>query len=92
MQLTISVSFALSILSASPDNRQMNTCLGKYENHFDEPRGNKGAKYLFFSFSRSLKTREKYISFAQFVYFLRELNFIIQKLKDKHTFLKKYTN
>ena len=41
MQLTISVSFALSILSASPDNRQMNTKIGKYENHFDEPRGNK---------------------------------------------------
>ena len=32
-----------------------------------------GAKYLgFFSF-RSLKTRDKYISFAQFVYFLREV-------------------
>ena len=30
-----------------------------------------GAKYFFFS-TRSLKTREKYISFAQFVYFLRE--------------------
>ena len=45
----------------------------------------------FFS-SRSLKTREKYISFAQFVYFLREVcllfNFIIQKLKSKHTSLK----
>ena len=26
-----------------------------------------------FFFSRSLKTREKYISFAQFVYFLREV-------------------
>ena len=33
----------------------------------------KGAKYLgFFSF-RLLKTREKYVSFAQFVYFLREV-------------------
>ena len=32
-----------------------------------------GAKYLgFFSF-HSLKTREKYISFAQFIYFLREV-------------------
>ena len=40
VQLTISVSFALSILSASPDNRQMNACLGKYENHFNDPRGN----------------------------------------------------
>ena len=30
-----------------------------------------GAKYLVFFSSRSLKTREKYISFAQFVYFLR---------------------
>ena len=28
--------------------------------------------FVFFS-SRSLKTREKYISFAQFVYFLREV-------------------
>ena len=46
----------------------------------------------FFS-ARSLKTREKYVSFAQFVYFLREVcllfNFIIQKLKSKHTSLKK---
>ena len=32
-----------------------------------------GAKYLFFFSSRSLKKREKYISFAQFVYFLREV-------------------
>ena len=35
-----------------------------------------GAKYLFFVSSSSLKTREKYISYAQFVYFslvLREL-------------------
>ena len=32
-----------------------------------------GAKYLGFFSSRSLKTREKYISFAQFVYFLREV-------------------
>ena len=80
---------------------------------------------VFFS-SRSLKKREKYISFAQFVYFLREVcllfsfwmikftimffdgqlcffdgqlcffdiivNFIIQKLKSKHTSLKKYAN
>ena len=50
-----------------------------------------------FSFSsRSLKLREKWISFAQFVYFLREMcllfNTIIQKLKSKHTSLKKYTN
>ena len=35
--------------------------------------GNFGAKYLVFFSSRSLKTREKCISFAQFVYFLREV-------------------
>ena len=33
------------------------------------PYGNWGAKYLVFLSSRSLKTREKCISFAQFVYF-----------------------
>ena len=32
-----------------------------------------GAKYLLFFSSRSLKTREKYISFVQFLYFLREV-------------------
>ena len=32
-----------------------------------------GAKYLEFFSSHSLKTREKYISFAQFVHFLREV-------------------
>ena len=32
-----------------------------------------GAKYLGFFSSHSLKTREKYISFAQFVHFLREV-------------------
>ena len=32
-----------------------------------------GAKYLGFFSSRSLKTREKYISIAQFVHFLREV-------------------
>ena len=32
-----------------------------------------GAKYLGFFSSRSLKTKEKYNSFAQFVYFLREM-------------------
>ena len=32
-----------------------------------------GAKYLGVFSSHSLKTREKYISFAQFVYFLREV-------------------
>ena len=56
-----------------------------------------GAKYFGGLFSsRSLKPREKYISFAQFVYFLREVfllfNFIIQKLKSKHISLKKYAN
>ena len=55
-----------------------------------------GSKYFgFFSF-RSLKTREKYISFAQLVLFSCSkniiVNFIIQKLKSKHTSLKKYTN
>ena len=70
------------------------------------------AKYFGFVFSRSNKKRENYISFAQFVYFLRKLcllfdfwmikftimskkhncEFIIQKLKSKHTSLKKYTN
>ena len=52
----------------------------------------------FFS-SRSLKTRENYISFAHFVCFLREVwkkniivNSIIQELKSKHVSLKKYTN
>ena len=34
-----------------------------------------GAKYLVFFSSWSLKTREKYISFAQFVYFLREVSY-----------------
>ena len=34
---------------------------------------NLGAKYLCFFSSRSLKMREKCISFAQFVYFLREV-------------------
>ena len=72
-----------------------------------------GAKYLGVFSSCSLKMREKYISFAQFVYFLMEVfyfsilndkihnymcqkklivNFIIQKLKSKHTSIKKYTN
>jgi hypothetical protein len=32
-----------------------------------------GVKYLLFFSSRFLKTREKYISFAQFLYFLREV-------------------
>ena len=42
-----------------------------------------GAKYwVFFSF-RSLKTREKYISFAQFVYFLREVCLRERKEKKK---------
>ena len=35
-----------------------------------------GAKYLGVFSSRSLKTGEKYISFAQFVYFLREVVFL----------------
>ena len=48
----------------------------------------------FFS-SHSLKTREKYISFAQFVFFFEGSVSTFQvwmiKLKSKHTSLKKYT-
>ena len=55
-----------------------------------------GAKYLGFFSSRSLKTREKYISFAQLVllslYIFEGSVFTFQFLNDKHTFLKKYTN
>ena len=54
-----------------------------------------GAKYLVSFSSRPLKTREKYISFAQLVLLSKKniiVNFIIQKLKSKHTSLKKYTN
>ena len=32
--------------------------------------------FVFFFSSRSLKTREEYISFAQFVYFLREVRLL----------------
>jgi hypothetical protein len=57
-----------------------------------------GAKYLVFVSSRSLKTRD--LSFGQFGNFLNDkiysyvlfniiVNFVIQKLKNKHTFLKK---
>ena len=39
-----------------------------------------GANYLLlFFFSCSLKTREKYISFAQFIYFLKEFNLLLIK-------------
>ena len=41
---------------------------------------------LFFS-SRSLKTREKYISFAQFVYFLREVHFLFNFWMIKFTIM-----
>ena len=62
----------------------------------DLPKPLIGVKYLFSFSSRSLKMREKYISFAQFVYFLRKVcllfNFISQKLKSKHISLKKYAN
>ena len=40
-----------------------------------------GAIYLFFVYSRSVKTRE--LSFAQFVYFLRKVSFSFQFLNDK---------
>ena len=50
-----------------------------------------GAKYLAFFSSHSLKTREKYNSFAQFVYFLREV--CLQFLNDKiHYYVKKKHN
>ena len=57
-------------------------------NHWNNTSTWKGLWCEIFGFfsSRSLKMREKYTSFAQFVYF------IIQKLKSKHTSLKKYTN
>ena len=62
--------------------------------------GDQGAKYLGFFSSRSLKTKEKCISFAQLVllslYIFSKkniiVNFIIQKLKSEPTSLKKYTN
>ena len=52
----------------------------------------KGAKYLVFVSSRFLKRRE--LSFAQLQLCQKNIivNVIIQKLKNKHTFLKKYTN
>ena len=43
------------------------------EQSFPEPPAGLGAKYLDFFSSRSLKMRERCISFAQFVYFLREV-------------------
>jgi hypothetical protein len=52
---------------------------------------NLGVKYLVIFSSRSLKKREKCISFAQLV-LLSLYFFIVQKLKSKHTSLKKYTN
>ena len=47
----------------------------------NHPRIVKGAKYLVFVFSRSVKMRE--FSFAQFVYFLKKVVFIFQFLNDK---------
>ena len=53
-----------------------------------------GAKYLKFFSSRSLKTREKYVDFAQLVYFLRKMcllfNSIIQKSKSNTLLSKIY--
>ena len=40
---------------------------------FEDPKDCLGVKYLGFFSSCSLKTREKYISFAQFVYFFSEV-------------------
>ena len=49
-----------------------------------------GAKYLCFFSSCSLKTREKYVSFAQFVYFFEGSVFTFQFLNDKiHNYVKK---
>ena len=42
-----------------------------------------GVKYLGFFSDRSLKTREKYNSFAQFVYFLEGSVFTFQCFNDK---------
>ena len=41
MQIIISVLITLSTLTASPDNRSQNACLGNYELHFSESSGNK---------------------------------------------------
>ena len=41
MQIVISVLITLSTLTASPDNRSQNACLGNYELHFSESSGNK---------------------------------------------------
>ena len=66
-----------------------------------------GVKYLVFVSSRSVKMRElSFAQFEESVFILHFLNdkiynyvlfdiivnFIIQKLKNIHTFLKKYTN
>ena len=48
-----------------------------------------GAKYLGFFSSRSLKTREKYISFAQFLYFLREVCLLFNFWMIKFTIMSK---
>ena len=49
-----------------------------------------GVKYLFVFFSsRSHKTREKYIIFAQFVYFLREVGLLFNFWKMKFTIMSK---
>ena len=59
-------------------------------------RGILGAKYLVSFSSRSLKMREKYISLAQlvllslYIFWGKCAYYIIQKLKSKHTSLKKY--
>ena len=66
-----------------PDLRILaNFMVENYKMNKDYPRtvfnaaafvGNQGAKYLGFFSSRSLKMREKCTSFAQFVYFSREV-------------------
>jgi hypothetical protein len=57
---------------------------------------NIGAKYLVFISSRSLKSVFIFKVLNDKVYsYVKQniiVNFIIQKLKNKHTFLKKYTN
>ena len=81
-------------LVSRPDQFDVMVMPNLYGNIIDNLAAGLGAKYLVSFYSRSLKTREKYISFAQVaqvLYLLREVC-IIQKLKSKHISLKKYTN
>ena len=51
--------------------------------------GNLGAKYLVFILSRSLKTREKYISFAKFISFVKEVCLLFNFSMIKFTIMSK---